>query len=465
MAEHVDICIVGGGIVGLYCAAELAQAGFLVRLIDKHYIGSSRDNIGDITQVGHAPLMDEFISFSNTCWQESGNLFNTDLGLMPVGSVQFALSEVELEHLKKSFEMEKMAGIQSYLAEPIPAQSEVLGGVEVSEESLGAKLISRDLIIDTRVALNNLRQHLVHNGVRIWGTDAVQEFLVDDKGVVRGVKTDSKEVCIADTTIVSAGIFAGKLLSPLGIKIPLRPVRCHILEMVPNGEIPVQVVVHGCEKGFMRIRRTSSGKALVSYDGILDPEHSTYSQDIDNDTVQWMRRKAGDILPALHNASLVEARTVTLASTADMVPCIGASSREGLLLAVGMNGKSYAYAAGTARILRSILEDEPYPVNLSHMQPNRFESDTWSPIDMYQVLPTYQPSAKEGDSETDPSIQMAEVQDVEAADVKHAENVVTVEEGEAERGEVQDVDAPEEQRAENVVMKDSSPQKADSGDI
>ena len=75
MNERVDICVVGGGIVGLSCAAEMAQEGLSVRLIDKHYIGSSRENIGDMTREGGPPFLDDFVHYCMSAWHESTHLF------------------------------------------------------------------------------------------------------------------------------------------------------------------------------------------------------------------------------------------------------------------------------------------------------------------------------------------------------------------------------------------------------
>ena len=43
--DTADICIVGGGIIGMYAAYKLSEQGKSVRLIDKLYAGSSRYNI------------------------------------------------------------------------------------------------------------------------------------------------------------------------------------------------------------------------------------------------------------------------------------------------------------------------------------------------------------------------------------------------------------------------------------
>jgi sarcosine oxidase subunit beta len=390
MSEHVDVCIIGGGIIGLYCAAELAQAGLLVRLVDKQYNGSSRDNVGDITPHGHPPLLGEFVNYSLKCWQQGSETLVQNLGVDKTGSVQFAFRKEEAARLKKEVEMSDPAGEESRFLEGAEQIAEALGEVKIAEEALAAKITGSDLAVDTTRALNKLRQYLVQSGVRIWGSDEVKEFLLDQEGAVRGVRTYGGDTCIAEETLLCAGVHAPRLLKPLGVNIPIRPARCHILEMSPNGPVPEQVLIQPEPRGFLRMSRRESGRVLVSYDGILDQKHSTFRQQEDAETVAWMRQRIGEVLPALYNAELHETRVITLAMTPDLMPCIGPyQGKEGLLIAVGMNGRSYAYAAGVAGIMKALLQDEPYPVDLSQVQADRFETEEWHPLDIVELLPDW----------------------------------------------------------------------------
>jgi sarcosine oxidase subunit beta len=404
MSEHVDVCIIGGGIVGLYCAAELADAGLLVRLVDKEYNGSSRDNVGDITPYGHPPLLGEFANYSLKCWQEGSEHLAQNMGVNNIGSIQFAFEEEEVTRLKKEVEMGGPAGGGSKFLEGAEQLAEALGDVKVAEKALAAKMTESDLAVDTTRALNKLRQYLVQSGVRIWGSDEVKEFLLDQDGAVRGVRTYGGDTCIAEETLLCAGVHAPRLLKPLGVNIPIRPARCHILEMSPNGPVPAQVLIQQEPRGFLRMCRRESGRILVSYDGILDQKHSTFRQQEDAETVAWMRQRVGEILPALHNAELHETRVITLAMTPDLMPCIGPyQGKGGLLIAVGMNGRSYAYAAGAAGVMKAILQDEPYPVDLSQVQADRFETGDWHPLDVAEFLPKW-----DGGKDLEPESEAAE---------------------------------------------------------
>ena len=390
MTERVDICVVGGGIVGLYCAASLAFKGLSVRLIDKLYIGSSRDNIGDITHDAHPPQLEEFEKLCLKAWEESAHGFAKNIGLMPTGSLQFAFSEEDQQRLQKEVEEFTAAQINAKYIEDMPAVADILSGIRLSEDATAARVVDDDMVIETHHALNCLRQLLIQSGIKIWGSDEVKEFLVDESGAVRGVRTSSNETCMAKLTLVATGIYTEKLLKSLGVKLPMRPARCHLLELKPNGNMPFQMGIQPCEGGYLRYRTKKDGGVLLTYDGILDQGQATYSKEPNANTIAWMRDTIGQIIPALHNAEVKDSRVVTLAVTPDFAPYIGPyEDKAGLLIAAGMCGRSYAYAAGVAQLLTNYILGEELPVDLAPIRADRFAGTQKPKVDFKDILPTY----------------------------------------------------------------------------
>ncbi|MFZ2620081.1 MAG: FAD-binding oxidoreductase, partial [Alphaproteobacteria bacterium] len=384
MRETVDICVVGGGIVGLYCAAELARAGLQVRLIDKAYSGLNRDAAGDITQHGHAPGyedgMADFVRHTINCWKKAMDEFGEGMGLMPCGSITFATTEADQNRLLA----EQVTDAQHRMASHwLAGKAEVesfLGGIKLGDAVRGVKFNSNDMAVDTHTVMDTLRRQLVNYGVRVWGSDVAKEFLVNMFGDVCGVRTEAGDECLAKHTLVCAGMFAGQLLKPLGVNLPLRPVRCHVAEVERFGHLPVAVVVQPMERGYLRIRRLNEKRALVAYDGMFDPAQTTFSKVVDDATVAWMMAEAGKLLPALHNATVHEVHTFPMAMTPDMAPAVGTyPKRKGLLIAAGMCGYSYAYAAGVADVLVRLVNGDE--VELGAIAADRFATGKWSSLE------------------------------------------------------------------------------------
>lgn len=363
MREQVDVCIIGGGVVGLFCALDHINAGKKVRLIDKQYTGSSRFNVGEIMLQGYPEDFLPFVAYSRSQWKMSEENLGCDVGYDRMGGFRLAISNRDVKKIKESTENEKAFGFESEWIEDLERIKELMDINLMPEKLKGVKYSLHDAVIDSRHALDSLRAMLIQKGLMIWGSDDVDEF-IEENGEIVGVKTEHGEECIADSIVISLGIRAGDLFEKIGVKLPIRPARVHILELMPTGKMPKQLVDHRERYGEIIFKyNEKTGRAVVSYTAERDPAQATFSLKEDEKMLAWLKRRAGEMMPSLENAQVLETHVVSVGVTPDRRPYIGKiKEHKRLFVAAGMNGKSYAFAAGVAGYLGALIRGEDSPL-------------------------------------------------------------------------------------------------------
>lgn len=367
--DKVDVCIVGGGVVGLFTAVHLSKNGLKVRLVDKLFDGSSRYNIGEVIRYGFHKTELPLYDYSLNVWQNVQEIYGVDLGFEPRGCATMALGEKAASTLRKEAEERDEVTFHDYDA----LQSLFGENIRLADDVVGAAVNEHSGVVETARALDQLRQLAVRQNVLVWGSDEVAQFLVYD-GQICGVKTHAGDECVADHVIMTAGVWTGKILERGNIKLPIRPARCHVLQFVPSGRLPESIFVLRGAVGDIYVKYVPSlGRAVVSYTGVMDPYQATWSIHPDQDAMDVLQERLTHMLPALSHAKLAETRVVSLAVTPDHLPFIGRiPGQKSLIIATGFHGKSFSLAPGVAHVLHAMVSSQTPPVDIAPFALDRF---------------------------------------------------------------------------------------------
>ena len=346
-----------------------------MRLIDKQYAGSSRFNVGEIMLQGYSEDLLPFVAYSRAQWKDAEENLGCDVGYDRMGGFRFAQTNRDILKIKQSTINEKKFGFDSEYVEDHERIKELMQIERLPEDLKGVKYSLHDAAINSKEALDALRALLIQKGLLIWGSDEVTEFLKNDEGKIVGVKVDSGDECMAEKILIAQGVRAGDLLNKIDVKLPIRPARVHILELLPTGKMPVQIIDHRERYGDILIKyNEKSGRAVVSYTAERAPAQATFSLEPDDVMLAWLRRRAGQMMPALENATVLETHVVSIGITPDRRPYIGQiEGHENLFIAAGMNGHSHAFAAGAACYLGSLIRGEEPALkgeNIAAIQPS-----------------------------------------------------------------------------------------------
>lgn len=367
MRDEVDVCVIGGGIIGLFCALNLINSGARVRLIDKQYAGSSRFNLGDIILQGYPEDLLPLAALSRERWKFAAEQFGHDVGYTRDGGFRLALSRRDEKKIKESIETEQKLHFES---EWIEEEERIKSLMEIEALPLGLRGVKyslHDASIDMRIALDEVRRLLIQKGALIWGSDDIGEFIKEEDKIV-GVRTTTGDECYAKSILISSGIKSPEIFKKIDISLPIRPARSHILELIPTGNMPKQTIDRRERYGDIMIKyMPHTGHALVSYSGLRDPAQATYSLNSDPELIQWLRFRAGKMLPQLENAVLKETHVMTIGVTPDRRPYVGQiQGHDNIFVAAGMNGRSYAFAAGIAYFIGSYIRGDELPLSKEH---------------------------------------------------------------------------------------------------
>ncbi|MFZ2587000.1 MAG: FAD-binding oxidoreductase [Alphaproteobacteria bacterium] len=427
--DILDALVVGGGIVGLMVARELLHMGLRVRLVDKAFSGPIRTHVGEMAHMGGDVPTTALYAHSLQCWAEVSTRYGSDMGLAVRGTLDLANSAGRATMLSG----EAQAETGTPYAATWVANGEALAthaGTPLGPTVRGGKWWAEAPVLSTHTALETLRRDLTAKGLLIWGQDDVIDLLMEGDRIT-GIRIAGGETALAKHTILTTGNSVGRLLKKAGPHLPLRPARTHVLTLSGGDEVGFPVLVHRLRRGHVWMKRTREGPVMLAYDGIMDPLQATFSQKPDDKIVAALTQHAGQLIPALANATCTATSIQTAAVTPDFKPVLGAwADLKGLIIATGFGARNYVYAAGAARLVGQIIKGEQTKVDVGPFAPNRFMVGGWQKVEhppglaWKEPLQSAQPQLVGGQKQTD---FMDNVQLVEKPEAKFASNVKQVE--------------------------------------
>ncbi|WP_296139242.1 FAD-binding oxidoreductase [uncultured Tessaracoccus sp.] len=218
-----------------------------------------------------------------------------------------------------------------------PAVRDVAGGVHEAEEwTLEPRRFARGLVDDA----------LAHGAELRLGTEVTG--MLTDAGRVRGVRTAAGEVR-ADHVVLATGLGTPHLVRPLGVRLPMRGGRGHVVDLAPHDgapQIPVRIKDH-------RLVITPF-EDRVRIAGSL--EFGRRDRSATRARTEAMLRTAAEVVPSLNTARVLERWTGDRPCAADGLPVIGTPAAwPNLHLATGHGMWGMILAPLTADLVRDTI--------------------------------------------------------------------------------------------------------------
>jgi D-amino-acid dehydrogenase len=267
------------------------------------------------------------------------------------GILQFATNERDLESL--THHAEEMAALgmrrevksaaECFALEPALRESNdrVLGGVYARNDESG----------DAYRFTAELARHAAERGVAFRfgaGIEAIQAT----GGQVSELRLRSGETVSADAYVVSLGSYSPLLLAPLGIRIPVYPLKGYSITL-PLGtkEAAAAPTVSLTDEAFKIVisrlgnRLRAAGTAeLTGYDTTINPVRCA-------SIAERMR----DLFPALNGVAATDFWTGLRPATPNNVPVIGRTRLKNLYLNTGHGTLGWTLACGSASVLADLV--------------------------------------------------------------------------------------------------------------
>ena len=229
-----DVLIVGGGVIGLSLAYELAEQGAKVRVLDRGPLGreASWAGAGILPPAGSRPGRAPFTEL----FRISGELYpiwsarlrdetGVDNGFRQCGGIYLATNDNDKQDLDHSATQWRQRGIRAEAldAASLAKREPALAAGKAREQMRAAWWLPEESQVRNPRHLKALALACARRGVELSSGIAVEGFDVAAGRVAHVVTSEGKVA--ARQVCITSGPWSRGLASRLGLELPVRPVR------------------------------------------------------------------------------------------------------------------------------------------------------------------------------------------------------------------------------------------------
>ena len=376
-AGNVDrptVAVVGGGVIGLSAAWQLAESGCQVDLFDDQLgRGASHAAAGMLAPVSEAAYgEDDLLTVgleSARVWPDFaarlGHASGIDVGYRPAGSLLVGHDPQDAAALRRHAAL--LAG-HGLAAEPLTSRATRALEPALSPRTTSGLLVPGDHSVENRSLLRALAVAAERAGAHLH-PQRVAVQVQDGRAV--GVRTTVGTRHVADTVVVAAGIASGEIPGLPRHAVPLvRPVKGQIIRLAGGAGLltrTVRALVAG-EPVYLVPRE--SGEIVVG----ATCEDVGLDGRVTAGATHALLRAAITVVPEVAELELVESIARFRPTTPDNMPLIGTSCIDGLLLATGHYRGGILLAPVTARAVVDLVHRRPVDPSVQALSPQRFPS-------------------------------------------------------------------------------------------
>jgi glycine oxidase len=357
-----EVIIIGGGVIGLSLAWELACRDVRVMLLDQGDIGRAASwagaglippphrapNLTDPTCLLRARSAELYPEWSRRLLEETG----IDNGFRVSGGLDVALEPAEEPALASMTGRWRKQGIRYEVVDDIRAAE--------LEPALTRSFVRCYFLPERAQIRNPWHLRALETACRLRGVDIrphcpALEFLASGDRVT-GVSTPAGRIA-ADQVIVTAGAWSEKLLETLAVEMPTRPIKGQMLLLDPGRVVLRRIVEHG--KCYLVPR--DEGLVLAG----ATEEWVGFDDSLTTDASELLRKEAVEMVPALAEAKIVGQWCGFRPGSKDSRPYLGPiPGHEGLFVATGHQRAGLSLSPGTAESMADLLTHRTPRVSL-----------------------------------------------------------------------------------------------------
>ena len=427
----MKVLVLGGGVIGVSTAYYLARAGHEVELVDRQdgpALETSFGNAGEVSPgysapwagpgipvkaikwmlMRHSPLViwplldpDMWrwgLAMLSNCTEKAYALnksrmvpiaeysrdclkaLRAEIGIAyddrAQGTLQLFRNQAQLDGIAKDVEVLQQYGVPFEVLDR-PGFCRVEPALKQTQEKfVGALRLPNDETGDCFLFTSRLAEMAAGLGVRYrWGTRI--DGLVADGGRVTRVRTAAGEIT-ADAVVLALGSYSPHMLRPLGIRIPVYPVKGYSITVpiTDTSAAPESTIMDETHKVAVtrlgdRIRVGGTAELAGYSMALREPRRRTLEH-----VVTDLFPNGGDVTRASFWCGLRP-------MTPDGTPIVGATPYANLYLGTGHGTLGWTMAAGTGRLLADVISGRKPEIPLEGLTmaryPRAFDGRSLSP--------------------------------------------------------------------------------------
>jgi glycine/D-amino acid oxidase-like deaminating enzyme len=417
-SKKTTVAVIGGGVIGVATALELAERGVPVVLLEKGIIAGEQSsrNWGWCRQMGRDSREIPLILESLKLWRGMNERVGAETGYRQCGVIYLAENEVELAAREKWYaENAKAFGLDTKLVSGAEAERLQPGSTRPWK---GALYTSADGRAEPFIAVPAMARHAQKTGVKVFQNCAVRGVETAAGKIVSVVTEKGTIAC--EQVVLAGGAWSRRFLHNLDIAFP----QLTVVNSVMRTETFDAGVEKSCSAGKFAFRKRQDGGYTIAHrhfsvadimpdsfrqffqflpalkmdwSGVrlrlgrrfLDEarlkrrwrldERSPFEEVrmLDPEPVNWILDEAAASLrnyyPRFQAMRIAERWAGVIDATPDVVPCISPLPKiEGLYLASGFSGHGFGLGPGAGKLMAQMVMGESPCVDPAPFRHTRF---------------------------------------------------------------------------------------------
>jgi len=202
-------------------------------------------------------------------------------------------------------------------------------------------------------------------GVEFHYNSPIKRLIVKD-GCFKGLETEINTF-EAESCVVALGSYSPLVLKPLGINLPVYPVKGHsvTLSVTNSKEAPsVSLIQDELKLVYSRLgnRLRIAGMAEIA----------GYNTDVDDGRSQFILKSALALFPDCSSPEMAKFWSGLRPQTPDSVPVLGSTKIDNLYLNTGHSTLGWTMACGSGKVLADLISGKKLEVDLHGLEISRF---------------------------------------------------------------------------------------------
>jgi sarcosine oxidase, subunit beta len=367
LAPHASVTIIGGGVMGVSTALHLARAGVgNIVVLEQNLLGSgsSAKPLGGVRATFSDPGNILLAQRSLEAYERFGAEFGVDIGLRQVGYLFLCRTDIELDAVESSAELQNSLGGSSEMVGP--GRAAQLNPFIDPSVLLGASFSPRDGYAQPGQVVHGYVDAARSLGVVFSEQTEVTAIDTDDERVT-AVRTN-RGLVRTDTVICAAGAWSQRIGEMVGVLLPVVPVRRQIGFTAPLMQ-PMPTVPFTLDLGSTLYFHNAGDGLLL---GISDPGQSPgFEREFSYEWLRAFDKAAAVVAPSLVGVKLETGWAGLYENTPDHNALIGrAQAPSNFLYATGFSGHGFLQAPAVGELVTDLFLERD-----SFMDPHPFRAD------------------------------------------------------------------------------------------